>query len=53
MAAILNLSKKRYLPLVDFGGLFDLDIWYPKEHVSSGMALITFFSNQNLLLTGL
>ena len=53
MAAILNLSKKRHFPLVDFGGLFYLDIWYPKEHVSSGMALITFFSNQNSLLTGL
>ena len=53
MAAILNFSKKMHLPWVDFGGLFYLDIWYPKEHVSSGMALITFFSNQNLLLTEL
>ena len=53
MAAILNLSQKRHLPLVDFGGLFPLDIWYPKEHVSSEMAFITFFSNQNLLFTGL
>ena len=53
MAAILNLSQKRHLPLVDFGGLFNLDIWYPKEHVSSEMAFITFFSNQNLLFTGL
>ena len=34
-------------------GFFYLDIWYPKEHVSSGMALITSFSNQNILLTGL
>ena len=34
-------------------GFFYLDIWYPKEQVSSGMALITYFSNQNLLLTGL
>ena len=53
MAAILNLSQKRHLPLVDFGGLFNLDIWYPKEHVLSEMAFITFFSNQNLLFTGL
>ena len=28
-----------------FGGLFYLDIWYPKEHISRGMALITFVSN--------
>ena len=53
MAAIFNLSQKRHLPLVDFDGLFNLDIWYPKEHVSSEMAFITFFSNQNLLFTGL
>ena len=43
MASILNLSQKRHFPWVDFGGLFDLDIWYPKEHVSSGMAWITIF----------
>ena len=36
-----------------FWWTFYLDIWYPKEHVSSGMALIKKNSNQNLLLTGL
>ena len=46
-------AKKRHLPLVDFGVFFHLDIWYPKEHVSSGMALIKKNSNQNLLLIGL
>ena len=45
VAAILNLSQKTDLPWVDFGGLFYLDILYPKEHISIGMGLITFFSN--------
>ena len=32
--------KKTDLPWVDFGGLFYLDICYPKEHILSVMALI-------------
>ena len=35
-----EFEPKTDLPLVDFGGLFYLDIWYHKEHISSGMALI-------------